>query len=635
MMRLPNGNPMPQAGTHSRAPSLASAILVAMLLAAADLAGWFVMFRVEWATILVGLALLAANLQPKRNNPWQQVIGVALAFAGLFDLLDWGPPAKYGDWLTGWFAGLAVAIACLWHRGLAWRFGMECPAGIARLAFGGAMLCLLLLLQRSFLRLVSIDWNDTQALLSGAALLGVLASGSLHLAGGVSPRIRTLIFDAAALVLATWCAHLLSNDMSWVSWSWLVLPGALAIAHFSDATPRPFLLALLRGLAWFAAFWFAALGIIGSLLNLEVARVVSWNSAWLPMSQAQFAWFAMRDTYLWADQLATGPGTNLDPANFDPANFDPKEFIRAARLPTDRFSRAVPAEKMFGREKYYGFSVAYGENGYWVTQVNLASAAGRAGVQRGWIMVDEPTAEGNAVFRISPGNAMREINLGSGDERAVTSIILRWDALPVGYLYLDSFARRFREGTEAAFREFGEAGIRELVIDLRYNLGGLTNAATHLASLVASSTLSGQALIMERHNDRYRDLNWNTGRFDSRPHALGLRRIFILTGGMTCSSSEALINGLKPYVKVVTIGETSCGKPYGFRPLRFRGTDFLLVSFELKNARGEGQYTMGIPADCKVEDRVNIYPGSRDDPLLAAARYYALHGKCAALASGS
>ncbi|MFM9968569.1 MAG: S41 family peptidase [Burkholderiales bacterium] len=600
------------------------AAFFALLLAAADFAGWFVWFRVEGATILVGLVLLVVNLLPQRNNLWLQAIGLALASAGLFDLLDWGAPTKYGDWLTGWVAGFAVAIACLWHRGLPWRFAIECPTGMLRLAYGGAMLCLLVLLRRSFVLFLPIDWNDTLPLLLVAALLGVFTSAMLHRAGGIPLRLRTLLFDAAALVLAVWCVHQLSNDKSWVSWGWLGLPGALVMAHYSDA-PRPLrVTVVLQGLVWFAAFWFAALGIVGSLLNLEVARMVSWNSALLPMSRAQFAWFAMRDSYLWADQLPAEPGAGLDAG----------EFIRAARLPADRFSRAVPAEKLFGREKYFGFSVAYGENGYWVTQVNPASGAGRAGVERGWILVDEPTAEGNAVFRIPPGKTTRTVNLGSGDERAVTSSVLNWDATPVGYLYLDGFARRFRDSTDAAFREFSAAGIRELVIDLRYNLGGTTNAATHLASLIASPMLSGEALITERHNERYRDLNWNSGRFDSRPHALGLRRVFILTGGMTCSSSEALINGLRPFVEVVTIGQTTCGKPYGFRPLRFRGTDFLLISFELGNARGEGQYTMGIPAQCKVEDRVDIYPGSRDDPSLAAARHYALHGQCAAPARG-
>ena len=44
---------------------------------------------------------------------------------------------------------------------------------------------------------------------------------------------------------------------------------------------------------------------------------------------------------------------------------------------------------------------------------------------------------------------------------------------------------------------------------------------------------------------------------------LSLPRVFIITSKYTCSASEALINGLAPYMEVVTVGSTTCGKPVG------------------------------------------------------------------------
>src|SRR5699024_8798321 len=41
---------------------------------------------------------------------------------------------------------------------------------------------------------------------------------------------------------------------------------------------------------------------------------------------------------------------------------------------------------------------------------------------------------------------------------------------------------------------------------------------------------------------------------------LSLNRVYILTGFGTASASEMLINGLKPYIDVVLIGEQTIGK---------------------------------------------------------------------------
>lgn len=45
---------------------------------------------------------------------------------------------------------------------------------------------------------------------------------------------------------------------------------------------------------------------------------------------------------------------------------------------------------------------------------------------------------------------------------------------------------------------------------------------------------------------------------------LAIHRVYVLTTGATCSASESLINGLHGLgVTVHTIGDTTCGKPYG------------------------------------------------------------------------
>ena len=90
---------------------------------------------------------------------------------------------------------------------------------------------------------------------------------------------------------------------------------------------------------------------------------------------------------------------------------------------------------------------------------------------------------------------------------------------------------------------------------------------------------------------------------DRYANAMGLSRVYVLTGPRTCSSSEQLINGLRPFVNVITIGDTTCGKPVGFLPQADGcGTVVNAVNFEAVNAVNEGRYFDGFDASCPVAD---------------------------------
>jgi hypothetical protein len=58
--------------------------------------------------------------------------------------------------------------------------------------------------------------------------------------------------------------------------------------------------------------------------------------------------------------------------------------------------------------------------------------------------------------------------------------------------------------------------------------------------------------------------------------------VFVLTGGGTCSASEAFMNGLRGVgVEVIQIGSTTCGKPYGFYAQENCGTTYFSIQFRL------------------------------------------------------
>ena len=51
-------------------------------------------------------------------------------------------------------------------------------------------------------------------------------------------------------------------------------------------------------------------------------------------------------------------------------------------------------------------------------------------------------------------------------------------------------------------------------------------------------------------------------------NALALTRVYVLQGPRTCAAAEQVVNALQPFVDVVQIGDTSCGRPVGFSPRR-------------------------------------------------------------------
>jgi hypothetical protein len=119
------------------------------------------------------------------------------------------------------------------------------------------------------------------------------------------------------------------------------------------------------------------------------------------------------------------------------------------------------------------------------------------------------------------------------------------------------------------------------------------------------------------------------------PH-LDLKQVFVLTGSGTCSASEAVMNGLAGVgVKVIQIGATTCGKPYGFFPADNCGTTYFAIQFQGVNDKGFGDYADGfVPGEvnpgCVVADDFAHALSDPAEGRLAAALAYRASGACPA-----
>jgi C-terminal processing protease CtpA/Prc len=275
----------------------------------------------------------------------------------------------------------------------------------------------------------------------------------------------------------------------------------------------------------------------------------------------------------------------------------------------------------------------------------------------------DPGQNFNFVFSDTAGKVLLETNLTSAniELQPVQNVkVIDTTAGKMGYIQFNSFIRTGQAGLISGFQEFVDQGISELVIDMRYNGGGLLAMASQVAYMVAGSAQTNNLNFETlQFNDKYpnvdpvtgntlqptpfytREIDWTTNTFTNNTlPSVALTRVFILATDNTCSASEAVINGLRGIdVEVVLIGDTTCGKPFGFYATDNCSTTYFTIQFQGVNAKGFGEYSNGFSPvfspvfddqllGCTINDDFTQDLGSDDEALLAAAISYAETGLC-------
>ena len=129
------------------------------------------------------------------------------------------------------------------------------------------------------------------------------------------------------------------------------------------------------------------------------------------------------------------------------------------------------------------------------------------------------------------------------------------------------------------------------------------------------------------YNDRYPERN-KVVLFENTKPALNLKRLFVLTSDETASASELIINGLRPYIPVITIGETTYGKPVGQDGIYYGEKILYITAHHIRNSRNEGDYFGGIPPTCKAKDDLTHPLGDVKEGMLKAALCYLETERC-------
>ena len=175
----------------------------------------------------------------------------------------------------------------------------------------------------------------------------------------------------------------------------------------------------------------------------------------------------------------------------------------------------------------------------------------------------------------------------------------------IGCFVFQSFIGPSKDELTNLFNDFNSESINELVIDLRYNGGGMISIVEHLASLIIPDNLNGQKFLRYVHNSDNSELNENIY-FKVNSNSLKLDKVYFITSKGSASASEAIINGLDPYLDVYIVGNDTYGKPVGMYPIESTISNLIYVPvcFKLVNAVDYGGYYEGLKADSYVDDDV-------------------------------
>jgi carboxyl-terminal processing protease len=311
-----------------------------------------------------------------------------------------------------------------------------------------------------------------------------------------------------------------------------------------------------------------------------------------------------------------------------------------------------------------------------VAFVHAGSQAQAQGIQRGDTLVsaggtsaDTTTAFGVDTLNAAlfPGDAGAHsftfTRQGAAFSRTLNPSRVSLDTVPiakvvtvaaqkVGYVLFNDHLQTAEQPLIAAFTMLRDAGVNDLVLDLRYNGGGYLHIASEVAYMIAGAgRTSGRVFERLVLNAKRQAENSSlpflaTSSSGAALPTLNLGRVYVLTSRATCSASEAIVNGLRGAdVDVRLIGGTTCGKPYGFYGQDNCGVSYFAVEFQGANHQGFADYADGFAPStaaaavhqvpgCTVADDFERALGDPSEGQLATALALIATGICPSVAVG-
>lgn len=395
-------------------------------------------------------------------------------------------------------------------------------------------------------------------------------------------------------------------------------------------------------------------------------------------NRQQFVRDVLNEWYLFPAEL----DTSVNPASFS----DVQSYIDALVAPAranskDRFFTYITSiaeeNAFFASGSSAGFGIRLGydtaANRVFVIEAFEGAPGLPAGLDRGVELLSVGTSASNlqtisslmasggpqaVINALGPSTAgltrvfeIREAN-GTTRQISVTKAIFELDPVSdrygakiindggklVGYLNLRTFISTADPDLRTAFDNFRAQGVTEVIVDFRYNGGGLVRTAELMGDLLGAGNVgqvfSFTTLRASKASENETDL------FGSQPQAIAATKIAFIGRGGTASASELVTNAFIPYLNnnMALVGANTFGKPVGQFGFDLAACDDRLraVTFKTENANRQGDYFTGlasvVPNTCRANDDISVQLGDPAEASIAVALDFLAGRACTPIA---
>lgn len=390
----------------------------------------------------------------------------------------------------------------------------------------------------------------------------------------------------------------------------------------------------------------------------------------------------LREWYLFPETLPASP----NPAGYSSADAYLDALTATARAQgRDRYFTyltSIAEENAYyasGSSAGFGFRLSSDANGVTVLESFEGGPALQAGIDRGTQILAIGTSEANLrdvsailatqgtagvtdalgpsttgtarVLRVrTPDGAIRTVTLAKTDY-TLAPVSSRYGAQiltdpngggRVGYVNLRTFISTADPGLRNAFAGFKAQGIDKVIVDLRYNGGGLVSIAQLFGNLLGGGR-AGTDVFSYTSFRPEKAANDSTTYFLPQPESIAPSRIAFIGTRATASASELVINGMLPYFRanLALIGTNTYGKPVGQVAIDRPACDDRLrvIAFATQNANRQGGYFNGlagtVEASCSAADDPSQPLGDVREASVRAALDFVAGRSCNRITAGS
>ena len=397
-------------------------------------------------------------------------------------------------------------------------------------------------------------------------------------------------------------------------------------------------------------------------------------------ARQDWAFAQLREWYLFPETLPA----SLDPTPYSTVNDYIDALTATARSQSrDRFFTyvtSIAGENAFfssGSSAGFGVRLAYdASNRLFVVESFEGAPALAAGIDRGAQIVAIGTTASNLqtvasliasggssavtnalgpntagtlrVLQITDAGGTRTVTVTKADF-SLTPVSSRYGAQiindggrRVGYINLRTFISTADQQLRDAFANFRSQGITDIIIDFRYNGGGLVSTAELIGDLLGRGRSTSEVFSFTTFRSE-KSSNNSTRNFAPTTQSVAPTRVAFIGTSSTASASELVINSMIPYLRsnVALIGTNTFGKPVGQIAIDQAACDDRLrvVAFATQNANRQGNYYTGlasvVEASCQAPDDFTRQLGDPQEASTRAALNYLAGQSCTPVTAGA